>query len=148
MFYYIVAVIILIAILMYFFLEFVHLPSKTFKKYSKLFILIFLIILVVYLMKFFPAIISTIPAIFLILYRWGNILKFIATIFLKKDFSKSKNSSMTKKEAYQILGLEEGASKKEILDSYQSLMKKNHPDLGGSDWITKKLNQARDILLG
>ena len=40
-----------------------------------------------------------------------------------------------------------GASKKEILDSYQSLMKKNHPDLGGSDWITKKLNQARDILL-
>ena len=44
---------------------------------------------------------------------------------------------MTKKEAYQILGLEEGASKKEILDSYQSLMKKNHPDLGGSDWITK-----------
>ena len=99
-------------------------------------------------MKFFPAIISTIPAIFLILYRWGNILRFIATIFLKKDFSKSKNSSMTKKEAYQILGLEEGASKKEILDSYQSLMKKNHPDLGGSDWITKKLNQARDILLG
>ena len=114
MFYYIVAVIILIAILMYFFLEFVHLPSKTFKKYSKLFILIFLIILVVYLMKFFPAIISTIPAIFLILYRWGNILKFIATIFLKKDFSKSKNSSMTKKEAYQILGLEEGLQKRDF----------------------------------
>ena len=36
MFYYIVAVIILIAILMYFFLEFVHLPSKTFLKILKI----------------------------------------------------------------------------------------------------------------
>ena len=148
MFYYIVAIIILIAILMYFFLEFIHLPNKTFKKYSKIVIFFFLIAIVIYLMRFFPAIISTIPAIFLILYRWGNILKFIATIFLKRSFSKPSNSSMTKKEAYQILGLREGATKDEILESYQKLMKKNHPDLGGSDWITKKLNEARDILLG
>ena len=148
MFYYIVGIIILIAILMYFFLEFVHLSNKSFKKYFKIIILFFLIALVFYLMRFFPAIISTIPAIFLILYRWGNILKFIATIFFKKNYSKSKQSSITKKEAYQILGLNEGATKKEILESYQNLMKKNHPDLGGSDWITKKLNEARDILLG
>ena len=148
MFYYIVGIIILIAILMYFFLEFVHLSNKSFKKYFKIIVLFFLIALVFYLMRFFPAIISTIPAIFLILYRWGNILKFIATIFFKKNYSKSKQSSITKKEAYQILGLNEGATKKEILESYQNLMKKNHPDLGGSDWITKKLNEARDILLG
>ncbi len=148
MFYYIVGIIILIAILMYFFLEFVHLSNKSFKKYFKIIVLFFLIALVFYLMRFFPAIISTIPAIFLILYRWGNILKFIATIFFKKNYSKSKQNSITKKEAYQILGLNEGATKKEILESYQNLMKKNHPDLGGSDWITKKLNEARDILLG
>ena len=148
MFYYIVGIIILIAILMYFFLEFVHLSNKSFKKYFKIIVLFFLIALVFYLMRFFPAIISTIPAIFLILYRWGNILKFIATIFFKKNYSKSGQKSITKKEAYQILGLNEGATKKEILESYQNLMKKNHPDLGGSDWITKKLNEARDILLG
>ena len=148
MFYYIVGIIILIAILMYFFLEFVHLSNKSFKKYFKIIVLFFLIALVFYLMRFFPAIISTIPAIFLILYRWGNILKFIATIFFKKNYSKSGQNSITKKEAYQILGLNEGATKKEILESYQNLMKKNHPDLGGSDWITKKLNEARDILLG
>ena len=148
MFYYIVAIIILVAILMYFLLEFIHLPNKIFKKYSKIVILFFLISIVIYLMRFFPAKISTIPAIFLILYRWGNILKFIATIFLKKNFSKQRNSKITKNEAYEILGLKEGASKKEILQSYQTLMKKNHPDLGGSDWITKKLNEARDILLG
>ena len=75
-------------------------------------------------MRFFPAIISTIPAIFLILYRWGNILKFIATIFLKKISRKQRNSKITKNEAYEILGLKEGASKKEILQSYQTLMKK------------------------
>ena len=86
MFYYIVAIIIFIAILMYFFLEFIHLPNKIFKKYSKIAILFILISIVIYLMRFFPAIISTIPAIFLILYRWGNILKFIASIFLKRNY--------------------------------------------------------------
>ncbi|MEC8265541.1 MAG: DnaJ domain-containing protein [Pseudomonadota bacterium] len=133
---------------MYSLIEFVHLSNKSFKKYSKILILILLIGLVLYLVRFFPAVISTIPAIFLILYRWGNILRFIVSIFFKKSSRKSGNYSMTKKEAYQILGLEEGASKEEILANYQKLMKKNHPDLGGSDWITKKLNKAREILLG
>ena len=55
---------------------------------------------------------------------------------------------MTRKQALEILGLDEGATKQEIINSHQNLIKKNHPDLGGSDWITKKLNQARDILLG
>ena len=36
----------------------------------------------------------------------------------------------------------------EILKNHQKLVKKNHPDLGGSDWITKKINEARDTLLG
>ena len=55
---------------------------------------------------------------------------------------------MSRSEAYEILGLSEGASKEEILKSHQKLVKKNHPDLGGSDWITKKINEARDTLLG
>ena len=55
---------------------------------------------------------------------------------------------MSKKEALEILGLQEGASREQIISSHQNLVKKNHPDLGGSDWVTKKLNQARDILLG
>ena len=55
---------------------------------------------------------------------------------------------MSKKEALEILGLNDSASRKEILESYNKLIKKNHPDLGGSDWIMKRLNQARDTLLG
>jgi len=148
MFYYIVAAIILIAILMYFITEFIHLPKLIFKKYLKLSLLLVLICTVIYLMRFFPAIISTIPAIFLILFRWGNLIGFLAKIFLKNKYSSQKQYSMTRKEALDILGLEEDATKKEILDNYQKLMKKNHPDLGGSDWITKKLNEAKEILLG
>ncbi len=55
---------------------------------------------------------------------------------------------MSKKEALEIPGLREGASKEQIISRHQNLVKKNHPDLGGSDWVTKKLNQTRDILLG
>ena len=53
---------------------------------------------------------------------------------------------MTKKEA--LKSLINRASKEDIIKSYQKLIKKNHPDIGGSDWVTKKLNKARDILLG
>ena len=55
---------------------------------------------------------------------------------------------MSRKEALKILGLTDDATKKEILDSYHSLIKKNHPDLGGSDWITSQLNKAKETLLG
>ena len=149
MLYYIIIVILLISILIHFFIEFIHLPKKKFKKYLRFFSLILLLTLVVYLMRFFPAVISSIPAIFIILFKWRNLISFISSILLKKEnYKKTNKSSMSKKEAYDILGLKEGASRDEIINSYQILIKKNHPDVGGSDWITKRLNQARDILLG
>ena len=55
---------------------------------------------------------------------------------------------MDKSEALEILGLEGKPTKDEIIERYNKLIKKNHPDLGGSEWITKRLNKARDILLG
>ncbi len=54
---------------------------------------------------------------------------------------------MTRREALEILGLAEGASTKEIRDSYNRLIKKVHPDQEGSQWLAAKLNQAKDILL-
>ena len=50
-------------------------------------------------------------------------------------------------EALDILGLEEGASVEEIEKAYKSLMKDHHPDQHGSEWIAKKLNAARELLL-
>ena len=147
MVFYIIIALIVLTIFIYLITEFIHLPKKKFKKNLKLGFLIILLVIVFYLMRFFPGVISSIPAIFLILYRWGNVISFFSNIFLKKK-NNNIQDKMSKKEALEILGLREGASKEQIISSHQNLVKKNHPDLGGSDWVTKKLNQARDILLG
>ena len=147
MVFYIIIALIVLTIFIYLITEFIHLPKKKFKKNLKLGFLIILLVIVFYLMRFFPGVISSIPAIFLILYRWGNVISFFSNIFLKKKYYNTQDR-MSKKEALEILGLREGASKEQIISSHQNLVKKNHPDLGGSDWVTKKLNQARDILLG
>ncbi len=55
---------------------------------------------------------------------------------------------MTREEAYQILGLEPGATKEEIHQAYRRLIKGVHPDGGGSAFLTAKINAAKDLLLG
>jgi hypothetical protein len=54
---------------------------------------------------------------------------------------------MTRNEAYQILGLEPGASEQEIKKAWRNLMKGMHPDHGGSVFLATKINTAKDILL-
>lgn len=54
---------------------------------------------------------------------------------------------MSRAEALDILGLEEGAGADEIEDAYKALIMKNHPDQGGTDWLAARLNEARDTLL-
>ena len=61
--------------------------------------------------------------------------------------SSASSGPMTRQEAFEILGLEEGATRKEIKDSYTRLMKKVHPDQEGTKWMASKLNQAKDLLL-
>jgi hypothetical protein len=54
---------------------------------------------------------------------------------------------MTRDEAFQVLGLPAGATKAEILAEYRRLMKKVHPDQGGTTYLATRLNEARDVLL-
>ena len=53
---------------------------------------------------------------------------------------------MTVSEAYRVLGLAPGASVEEVRAAYRRLMRRVHPDLGGSGGLAALLNEARRVL--
>ena len=149
MFAYILLTILLIILVLYLFIKLSNLPQKKFLKISKYFFITLFLILFLFLIRFNPAIISSIPALIILFFKWRPLLIFLRnTFFSKRKENFNSSNLMTKDEALSILGLKEGATKKEILKSYHDLMKKNHPDHGGSDWITARLNKAKETLLG
>jgi hypothetical protein len=54
---------------------------------------------------------------------------------------------MSRQEALQVLGLDATATQDDVRREYRRLIKKLHPDLGGSSYLAAKLNEAKDVLL-
>ena len=55
--------------------------------------------------------------------------------------------TMNRSEAARILNIKRNASEQEIMQAHRRLIMKNHPDSGGSTYITIKINEAKDIML-
>ncbi len=63
------------------------------------------------------------------------------------DTGGGAEGAMSKSAALDILGLTDGASEADIRAAHRRLMKKLHPDQGGSDFLARQINQAKDVLL-
>ena len=72
--------------------------------------------------------------------RLGNSAGFFRGTFARE---------MNRREAALILGVNETfASLDDIKDAHYQLVRLNHPDIGGSVYLTRKINEAKEILMG
>ena len=116
--------------------------------------------------QFFIVIISSIIGLTLLiagLYKYSTLFLSVAAWFLRKkfifdiimSFFRKKNLNAHKKynevlslsESYELLGVDEDTSIEDIIKSHKELIRKLHPDKGGSSYLSAKVNQARDIIL-
>jgi hypothetical protein len=122
-------------------------PAKI-KKIYKYTLIIIGLILITFLFRFgMPLIALLLGAIMATVSNIGRIISLLNTVQFIKNYFPQKIEQMSVKEAREILNIQEGASEQEINDAYKSLMKKNHPDTGGSNYFANLLNVAKNTLL-
>lgn len=129
---------------------FVTAPIEQVKRLLWFILLCILLILSIVFLKFGGVVLAALAlAIPLIrkLYTMFSAYKFLRSMRKPHNNPTPSGESMNEKEAREILGVSPDATEAEIKNAYHTLMQRNHPDQGGSEYFAKKLNQARDILL-
>jgi DnaJ-domain-containing protein 1 len=85
------------------------------------------------------------PTLGWMVWRWLQV-KATSADSDRARYRSSPRSTMTRQEALRVLGLEEDASDEAITNAYRNLIKKVHPDHGGSDLLAQQVNEAKRVL--
>jgi hypothetical protein len=68
--------------------------------------------------------------------------------FAHRQAQSPLSSELSQDQAYQVLGLEPGCTDEDIRKAYHRLIKRVHPDSGGSAVLMAQVTDAKDLLLG
>ena len=60
---------------------------------------------------------------------------------------RAASGAMSQDEAYEVLGLQKSASREEVVRAHRTLIKKLHPDQGGSTALAARVNAAKEVLM-
>ena len=65
----------------------------------------------------------------------------------RRNGGSRSRSSLSQEEAYQVLGLGKAATRDDVVRAHRALMKKFHPDHGGTTDLAARVNEAKEVLL-
>ncbi len=95
----------------------------------------------------------SLPGLFVSVLKWFPLLRFLKNLLPQgaggeqEKKAQAHSQTMSREDALAILGLEDGASPEQIRTAHRQLMRKLHPDQGGTTWLAARLNQAKELLL-